>query len=140
MFVSFDIVGDEYRLKLFDFGTDAIYTGFVENSSVMNATPLKTINGNIGKRLQINQFVVSEFGIEQVTLLKSDCNYDIKNGYITYFNGQFYITTALHQFTEEITVTLKADETITKVITINYDDGYVAPEEDETVSTDEPEQ
>ncbi len=140
VFVSFDIVGDEYRLKLFDFGTDAIYTGFVENSSVMNATPLKTINGNIGKRLQINQFVVSEFGIEQITLLKSDCNYDIKNGYITYFNGQFYITTALHQFTEEITVTLKADETITKVITINYDDGYVAPEEDETVSTDEPEQ
>lgn len=140
VFVSFNIVGDEYRLKLFDFGTDAIYTGFVENSSVMNATPLKTINGNIGKRLQINQFVVSEFGIEQVTLLKSDCNYDIKNGYITYFNGQFYITTALHQFTEEITVTLKADETITKVITINYDDGYVAPEEDETVSTDEPEQ
>ena len=140
VFVSFDIVGDEYRLKLFDFGTDAIYTGFVENSSVMNATPLKTINGNIGKRLQINQFVVSEFGIEQVTLLKSDCYYEIKNGYITYFNGQFYITTALHQFTEEITVTLKADETITKVITINYDDGYVAPEEDETVSTDEPEQ
>lgn len=140
VFVSFNIVGDEYRLKLFDFGTDAIYTGFVENSSVMNATPLKTINGNIGKRLQINQFVVSEFGIEQVTLLKSDCNYDIKNGYITYFNGQFYITTALHQFTEEITVTLKADEAITKVITINYDDGYVAPEEDETVSTDEPEQ
>ena len=140
VFVSFDIVGDEYRLKLFDFGTDAIYTGFVENSSVMNATPLKTINGNIGKRLQINQFVVSEFGIEQVTLLKSDCNYDIKNGYITYFNGQFYITTALHQFTEEITVTLKADESISKVITINYDDGYVAPEEDETVSTDEPEQ
>lgn len=140
VFVSFDIVGDEYRLKLFDFGTDAIYTGFVENSSVMNATPLKTINGNIGKRLQINQFVVSEFGIEQITLLKSDCNYDIKNGYITYFNGQFYITTALHQFTEEITVTLKADESISKVITINYDDGYVAPEEDETVSTDEPEQ
>ena len=140
VFVSFDIVGDEYRLKLFDFGTDAIYTGFVENSSVMNATPLKTINGNIGKRLQINQFVVSEFGIEQITLLKSDCNYDIKNGYITYFNGQFYITTALHQFTEEITVTLKADESISKVITINYDDGYVAPEEDETVSTDEAEQ
>lgn len=137
VFVGFKIVGDDYSVKLFDFGTDEIYTNFVDSETTINTTKRITLNGNIDtispitnlNKLAVNKFKVSEFGIETESPLRKDVNFEIEKGYITYYGGQFYITTTKHQFEEVITVTLKADETVSKTIIVTYDDGYVAPVE-----------
>lgn len=149
VFVGFKIVGDDYSIKLFDFGTKAIYTNFVDTETTIKTTKRISLNSNIDtispvtklNKLAVNKFVVSEFGIETESLSRDNFDFEMENGYITYFGGQFYITTAKHQFTEKITVTLKADNTLSKTIIVTYDDGYVAPVEtpDESETTTEPE-
>ncbi|MGN1097211.1 MAG: GLUG motif-containing protein, partial [Christensenellales bacterium] len=137
VFVGFKIVGDDYSVKLFDFGTDEIYTDFVETETTIKTTKRITLNGNIDSispvtqlnKLAVNKFKVSEFGIETESLNRSNFDFEMENGYITYYGGQFFITTAKHQFTETIKVTLKADDSVTKTIIVTYDDGYVAPVE-----------
>jgi len=144
--VSPSISSGEAKFKLFEFGTPKIYTAFAQKSAQINlATPedIANIDG-ASNFYDIDTFMVNAFAMGSTKFERNDFNFTFAGGNIVYFGGNFFLATMQHRFTETLTITLKSDPSISKVIEIVYDDGYVepapAPEVPEQPEIEQPEE